>query len=90
MKELHTKFKWLLFFRIPKLMCLCKLIDQFEECDHTDISHRVLQEIGFLMQRMNRSELKYAVQDIEVIVICVMIKSRSILITFLCSKESLK
>ena len=45
-EELHTSYKWLLFFRFPKLMVLYDLLRADKPC----ISE-IVQEIGFLFQR---------------------------------------
>ena len=48
-QTLHSKYKWLLFFRIPKLMQLCKYLDSSMIFDNS-LLHCVLQEIQFLLQ----------------------------------------
>ena len=45
-EELHTSYKWLLFFRVPKLMILYDLLRADKPC----ISE-IVQEIGFLFKR---------------------------------------
>ena len=47
-EQLHKDYKWLLFFRVPKLMHLSK---HFEESDSECDVDRILQEIGFLLPR---------------------------------------
>lgn len=58
-EQLHNSNKWLLFFRIPKLTVLYKVLTS-ESCDIT----RIHQEIGFLFQRdvNSRQELNKALQ----------------------------
>lgn len=58
-EQLHNSNKWLLFFRIPKLLLLYKVLT-YESCDVT----RIHQEIGFLFQRdvTSRQELNKALQ----------------------------
>lgn len=58
-EQLHNSNKWLLFFRIPKLLLLYKVLT-YESCDVT----RIHQEIGFLFQRdvTSRQELNRALE----------------------------
>ena len=58
-EQLHNSNKWLLFFRIPKLLMLYKVLTS-ESCNVTTIH----QEIGFLFQRdvTSRQELNKALE----------------------------
>lgn len=64
-ETLHSEYKWLLFFRIPKLMQLCKQL-------HSDLtleesSQGIFNEIQFLVQRKGRgNQEKSIIKDIKV------------------------
>ena len=60
---LHSNYKWLLFFRIPKLMQLCKYLDSSD----TTLEHGIYQEIQFLLQRKGNSDQKKRLKSIHVI-----------------------
>ena len=60
-EQLHKDYKWLLFFRIPKLMHLSK---HFEESDSECNVGCILQEIGFLLQRYCEKQVLF--RDIKV------------------------
>ena len=63
---LHSNYKWLLFFRIPKLMQLCKYLDSSSKVDAT-LGHGIYQEIQFLLQRKDNSDQKNRLKSIHVI-----------------------
>lgn len=63
---LHSNYKWLLFFRIPKLMQLCKYLDSSFKLD-TTLEHGIYQEIQFLLQRKDNSDQKNRLKSIHVI-----------------------
>ena len=65
-QTLHTEYKWLLFFRIPKLMQLCKYLPS-ESTIVDSRAYGIYQEIQFLVQRMSKMYLeKQVVEDIKV------------------------
>ena len=60
-EQLHKEYKWLLFFRIPKLIHLSK---HFEGSDSEYNVDRILQEIGFLLQRNCEKQVLF--RDVKV------------------------
>ena len=61
-EALHSKYKWLLFFRVPKLMQVCKYL-------HTESIQNIYQEIQFLFEwnSSNRPKKQSVIKDIKVI-----------------------
>ncbi len=64
MEELHSSYKWLLFFRVPKLMILCDLLRADKPC-----VSEIVQEIGFLFQRdaVSRALLQNVVRVSQIV-----------------------
>ena len=60
-EQLHNSNKWLLFFRIPKLIALYQILKS-KRCDVSKT--RIHQEVGFLFQRdvTTRQELDKALE----------------------------
>ena len=60
-EQLHNSNKWLLFFRIPKLIALYEILKS-KRCDVSKT--RIHQEVGFLFQRdaTTRQELDKALE----------------------------
>ncbi len=48
--ELHDKYRWLLFFRVPKMMILHRLIIAEDCC-----LRKIVSEVGFLFQSDSRT-----------------------------------
>ena len=66
--DLHSKYQWLLFFRIPKLMKLSECLDEYTVKSVDEDLTRVVQEIGFMIRRMDKMELNNVYHDIKVII----------------------
>ena len=66
-QTLHAEYKWLLFFRIPKLMQLCKYLPSESTIVDSNSIYGIYQEVQFLLQRTGESYLeKQIVKDIKV------------------------
>ena len=64
-ETLHSEYKWLLFFRIPKLMQMCKYLHS--DLTLEDSSHGIYHEIQFLLQRSGKGNPEKGVlKDIKV------------------------
>ena len=63
MTELRSQYDWLLFFSIPKILRLYKLLSGSEDCEQEEVD-KIVCEISFLCQNdvSTRNTLKKIVQ----------------------------